>query len=216
MAGFGVSEKFVAEGKAESKLDPSIYPDASIVSVTMGIKQNFNTKEEFETIDITFKDNVTGKEHLDQTGFVSGLSAKGHDRTQMMFERLMHIASPFLTEEEIKNFIDKADTLVDDKGNPNFTLLGKEYSELLTSKLASTKIKLKVVGGLYNGKPFSKVPNFSSLVPTPFIAKSDSTTTLKFSGQELKEISDYKRVNSGDVGIGSGGIGTVNNPVDLF
>lgn len=195
--GFGVSTGFVAEGIADRKLEPGIYLGGSISHVGLGTKQDFNTKQDIDVIEVIVKDAITGKEHLDQTAFAEGETAKGYDKTQMMFERLMHIASSILTEEELAAFIGKAGELTTEEGTPDFIALAKGYSAILTPKLKESKVDFKIVGSVYNGKGNTKLPGFNSIVPTPFITKSGSTTTLKFSGNEIKDNTAYNQVISG-------------------
>lgn len=187
---FKKNENLNLEGTSVKKLDPAIYVGA-IISVTVGEKTVYNSEDTEASIDIVFKDNETSKEHLEQIAQPKATAKRTEDENlTYCFERLLHIANAFLSDEEMKAFEKKAEKFKD------FAELAKEYSALMMSKIVGVGVEFKVVGSTFTTdkglQGSAKIPNFDSggmkqeppIRPVPFITRVGSGTSIKFTKRE--------------------------------
>lgn len=201
MSGFKKNEALNVKGESSRKLAPGIYENGEITEVAKGEKTKYGTEETEPTLNIIFKDSVSGKEHLEQIGY-----PKETDKTTLEnaltygYEKMLHIASPFLTDEEMAAFETYAEGL-EELSVETYDKVIDKFIEVVTPKLEQ-KVDLLIEGSVINGKtPTVKFPNFDSrnikYKPSAFIIKSGGAVSLKESkGQREGKEAYFAALNS--------------------
>lgn len=221
MSGFKKNENLNTQGESSKKLAPGIYIGGNIVEVSKGEKQIYNSEDKEVCLNITFRD-ATGKEHLEQIG-----TPKETDKTPLDealtygYENMLHLAHPFLTDEEMTAFEKYAEGL-EELSVETYAKVVDKFIEVLTPKL-ETKIDIIIEGNVLNGKtPVSKFPNFNSrslknnIKPTAYITKSGGSVSLKETNNQRKGKEAYFAALAGSTATTTEGGAKKATPDDLF
>jgi len=195
---FKASENLNVDGKAIAKLEPAIYVGV-VESVNIGVAEDFNTKQEIDTLEILFKDGATGSLHLD----VIKDPGMDENRAINLFERLCHIASRVIDEKEITKFL-KSEF-------PDFKALQTAYVKLMKDS-NKTQVEFKVLGSTYGGKTSTKMPSFSAKYNIPFIETVESGKKVAFTKSEITENTAYKKLLSVENGTSEAETSTSTAP----
>ena len=202
MSGFKKNENLNTQGESSKKLAPGIYIGGNITEVTKGEKQIYNSEDKEVCLNITFRD-ATGKEHLEQLGTPKETEKTTLDEALTYgYENMLHLAHPFLTDEEMTAFETYAGSF-DEIDVESYNKVVDKFIEVLTPKL-ETKVDIIIEGSVLNGKtPVSKFPNFNSrslknnIKPTAYITKSGGSVSLKETNNQRKGKEAYFAALSG-------------------
>ena len=202
MSGFKRNENLNTQGESSKKLAPGIYIGGNITEVTKGEKQIYNSEDKEVCLNITFRD-ATGKEHLEQLGTPKETEKTTLDEALTYgYENMLHLAHPFLTDEEMTAFETYAGSF-DEIDVEAYNKVVDKFIEVLTPKL-ETKVDIIIEGSVLNGKtPVSKFPNFNSrslknnIKPTAYITKSGGSVSLKETNNQRKGKEAYFAALSG-------------------
>lgn len=221
MSGFRKNENLNTQGESSKKLTPGIYIGGNITEITKGEKQIYNSEDKEVCLNITFRD-AAGKEHLEQLGTPKETEKTTLDEALIYgYENMLHLAHPFLTDEEMKAFEAFGESL-DELSVETYTKVVDKFIEVLTPKL-ETKVDIIIEGSVLNGKtPVSKFPNFNSrslknnIKPTAYITKSGGSVSLKETNNQRKGKESYfAALNSSTATATEGGVKKAT-PDDLF
>lgn len=207
---YGANENLDLTGAVSKKLEPEIYT-GYITKVEVGEKPVYGTEDVVVSLNVTFKDEVTKMEHLEQYVEPKATSNTTLDKAEQYFyENLIHIGNSVVTPEELKEFKDKQVT--------SFKELITEFANFLSPKLGKAKQRVKIIGEIYNGKGFTKFPSFNSRTldaeimgegktfqPTPYITKIDSGVKLAFGKREKENNAKYLEAKKAGASSEEGG-----------
>lgn len=221
MSGFKKNENLNTQGESSKKLAPGIYIGGNITEVTKGEKQIYNSEDKEVCLNVTFRD-ATGKEHLEQLGTPKETAKTTLDEALTYgYENMLHLAHPFLTDEEMTAFETYAGSF-DEIDVEAYNKVVDKFIEVLTPKL-ETKVDIIIEGSVLNGKtPVSKFPNFNSrslknnIKPTAYITKSGGSVSLKETNNQRKGKESYFAALTSTTATTTEGGAKKATPDDLF
>lgn len=184
---FSATENFNAEGTTKLALNPGIYENGLLVEVKKG---EYTVKEgEVEikkpSLILVYQDK-DGNKHEDVRK-----EPKTEASSVMMMETVLHVMSRILTEVEFNMAkMQKIATWED--------FINWAVAMLPAARTSIVPIKFKVVGNVYEGNAFTKIPNYTAKYTVPFIQRMDANKELSFTSNEKTDNAKYfGKINAG-------------------